>query len=272
MKKLFILKIGGSVATIKNRKDLAIRKKRLREIAREIFLWKKKNPNTQLIIVHGAGSFGHQIAKKHGLHLGVYKDKKKLKASFFCNNQLLKLHQVIMKIFLDAGLLVSSIHPPSIIIQKVKKVKKIELGPIEQALRIGSVPVLYGDMVSDEECVRSVCSGDASIFYLAKKFPVKKIFFASDIDGVFDRDPHKHKKAKLIQKLSLKDLKKGVVQLDDSHSIDVTGGLFGKLDEYTKGKLNKDLEEIVIFNGLKKERVGAILDSRSSVLATKLLV
>jgi len=57
-----ILKIGGSVLTDKSREG-KLNRKEVARIAREIASGDVKS----LILIHGAGSFGHPIAKKFGL-------------------------------------------------------------------------------------------------------------------------------------------------------------------------------------------------------------
>ena len=56
---MFILKLGGSVITDKT-KEKTFKEKLMDDLALKI-----KKANKQLIIVHGAGSFGHILAKKY---------------------------------------------------------------------------------------------------------------------------------------------------------------------------------------------------------------
>jgi len=56
---MIILKLGGSVITNKT-KVASFKKEVVDDLSREI-----KRANKQLIIIHGAGSFGHIYAKKY---------------------------------------------------------------------------------------------------------------------------------------------------------------------------------------------------------------
>jgi molybdenum storage protein len=47
---------------------------------------------------------------------------------------------------------------------------------------------------------------DFGLFILAEVLGMKKLVFVKDVDGLFDRDPHKHKDAKLIKKTTLDEL------------------------------------------------------------------
>ena len=60
-----ILKLGGSVITDKAADQGIVREADLLRIAKEVSEYRGK-----MIIVHGAGSFGHTYAKKYGLDMG----------------------------------------------------------------------------------------------------------------------------------------------------------------------------------------------------------
>ncbi len=66
MSDIVILKIGGSVLTDKN-KISAPRPEDIARMAREI----SDGKNTKLVLIHGAGSFGHHQAKEYGLKDGL---------------------------------------------------------------------------------------------------------------------------------------------------------------------------------------------------------
>ena len=59
---LTILKIGGSIITDKNADDGAANYDEIKRIADEI-----SKHHGRLVVVHGAGSFGHPQAKKYAL-------------------------------------------------------------------------------------------------------------------------------------------------------------------------------------------------------------
>ena len=65
---MFIIKLGGSVITDKT-KEAYFKTEIMNNLSREI-----KKSNQQCIIIHGAGSFGHVLAKKYNLNQGFYDD------------------------------------------------------------------------------------------------------------------------------------------------------------------------------------------------------
>ncbi len=258
MKPLYILKIGGSVATYKNRPGFSVRRTLLKKIARSIKIAKEKE-GFDLILIHGAGSTGHQIAHEYGLAGGVAGSEKKLAASLRLRIANQKLNGEILGALVDGGLPAVSVHTASVIIQKDKKIEKCNLDVIKEALKQNCIPLLYGEMVFDEDLKMTVCSGDIIAPYLSKKMQARKIFFASDINGIYDKDPYLHKNARLIENLDLAEIfKNNKIKISESHNIDVTGGLLGKIRNLDF-KQGTSLQCVEIFNGLKEENYSYIL-------------
>jgi isopentenyl phosphate kinase len=255
MKPLYILKLGGSVVTHKNRQGVSVRKILLKEVADELKkIIAKKAFN--LILIHGAGAFGHQLAHKYNLREGVKNDPVKSYGSLLSRIGNQKLNTAITEILVDNGLKITPMHTASVIIQKDKKIVSCNLEVIQEALRQNYVPLLYGEMVFDQALGMTICSGDAIAPYLAKKLKAEKIFFASDIDGIFTKDPHLHRDAKLLKKIALEDIEKNA-NLAGSHNVDVTDGLLGKIKKLDISK-NKTLKSVEIFNGLHAENYAKI--------------
>jgi isopentenyl phosphate kinase len=252
MRPLYILKIGGSVATHKNRPGVSLRTDLLKKIAQIIKL-AKKSKNFDLILLHGAGGAGHQLAHKYNLKSGARKSIQKWRASFESHLTNQRLDMEIVQIFVSEGLRVISAHTASIIVQKNKRISKFNLEVIKEALRNNCIPILYGEMVFDEVLGMTICSGDAIVPILAKELNAQKIFFATDVSGVFNKDPYLHKDTNLLEKLALSEIKKGErMKLSESHNIDTTGGLAGKINNMLFDH-PASLKFIEIFNGLEEE-------------------
>src|SRR3989304_370250 len=99
MSPLYILKIGGSVATHKNRPSVAPRRALLSQIARAIKESQKKR-KFDLILIHGAGGSGHRLAKKYGLQKGTGTNKQKWHGALLSRLTNQKLNAEITKIFI----------------------------------------------------------------------------------------------------------------------------------------------------------------------------
>jgi isopentenyl phosphate kinase len=249
-KPLYIIKLGGSVVTHKHRSEVVVRKRLISDLAitiKKLF----RTKDFDLIIVHGSGAAGHGLAKKYGLASGTKKNKQKWFASFLSNIANQKLNLAIAEILIKKGLRAVSMHTASIIMQDRTKIDGFNLENIRQALNQNCIPILYGEMVFDKKLGMSICSGDSIVPYLAKNLKAQKVFFASDIDGIFDKDPYVHKDAKLIEKIRFAKINKDV-NLSGSHNIDVTGGLSGKIKKMESLAFSS-VKQVEIFNGLNPE-------------------
>jgi isopentenyl phosphate kinase len=249
---MMILKLGGSIITEKGAKTPTINNKNLKRISKEIknaLNHLNTNDSNGLIIVHGAGSFGHPFASEYqiGNIISSKEEFEKKKIGFSLTQKWVKkLNSIVCDTLIEEGIPVVSIQPSSFIITRNKRIEVADLDIIKKYLENGFIPVIYGDVVSDlEETIKmAVVSGDQIINYLAKNLKTERIILGTDVDGVYNKNPKKYSNAKLISELSsLKDLE----SLDSTTNIDVTGGMIGKIKELL------ELAEI----GIKSEIINA---------------
>ncbi|MFT7507738.1 MAG: isopentenyl phosphate kinase [Acidimicrobiales bacterium] len=249
MKKLFILKIGGSVITNKESIEHTVREGILREIFTKIAAVQKGH-GMQLIIVHGAGGHVHHLAHQYGLRGGTQGNLEKEAGALHTQKAVEKLHEEIIEIGNTCGLPLQSVPTHDVLSQTDRKIRVCDIQRIQKALDENNIPVMYGDMVSDTTLGMSICSGDAVTAHLCTLLPVQRIFFATDVNGVYTNDPHTHKNAQLVEEFTFSEIDKSVT-LTESHNTDTTGGLQGKIEECTElFNTASHLEEIHIFNGL----------------------
>lgn len=250
MADLYILKIGGSVCTEKAKNVCEAKTALIGEIAKEIKQAMRKK-KFSLVLVHGAGPFGHRLVHDYGISNGV-KTAKQIGGFVKTHESMNELNKIFIEQFISAGLNVFPIQPSACIIQSNKKIKKFDTTPIEGMLKLNIIPVLYGDMVLDEKLNASVVSGDAIIPFLAKKLGAKKVFFGTDVAGIFTADPKKVSKAKLIEKIHPRNFEEILVKVSGSNAVDVTGGMKGKLLEL-KQSLNGI--DVFVFDSTQKGNV-----------------
>lgn len=210
-----ILKIGGSVITDKSADDGAARMDEIRRIAGEIAGFKGK-----LIIVHGAGSFGHPQVKRFGLtgkfdHTG----------SIVTHMSVRELNTMVVEALDNAGVNALPVHPMACAVSENSRIKSMFLEQIEQMLSSGFVPVLHGDMVMDTELGTSVLSGDQIVPYLAIQMKASRIGIGSAEEGVLDNN------GEVIPNISNDNFSKIKEYLGGSANTDVTGGMLGKVLE-----------------------------------------
>lgn len=241
---MFIIKLGGSVITDKS-KEAFFRTEIMNNLSKEI-----KKSNQQCIIIHGAGSFGHILAKKYNLNQGFYDDTQ-LKGFAKTMEMVQVLNTNVIKSLNQNGLNSISIAPHNILKLRNHEVQDINLNLFQDYLKNNFIPVTFGDVVLDEKLVFSICSGDLLIFELSKYFKPEKVIFVLDEDGIYDSNPKLNKDAKLLEKLNSEDIKK--LSTDKNEYADVTKGMEGKIDIIKKiSKLGIDT---ILLNGNKYDRL-----------------
>lgn len=257
-KPLLILKLGGSVVTYKGHPIGKLRLKRIKEIAKEI-KQAQDEKDFDLILINGTGSYGHPVAKKYNIINGI---KNKTQLGGFCEVKCVVnlLTTKLNKVLLTAGLNVFPCQTSSLVVQKKGKIFLFKVEPIKNLLHLGLIPILSGDVVTDVNWGGSICSGDAIAPYLASKLKAAKVLFASDVDGIFDQDPHENKNAKLISVINKQNLPEFISSIGNSSHLDVTGGMRGKFLSIRKYSHKKT--KTIIFNGLRKNSIFEALSGK----------
>lgn len=255
---MILVKLGGSVITDKGRYrtfDPETAGRLAEEIART---------GQDVMVVHGAGSFGHMLAKEHRLHLGISDDSQLLGASQVMSD-VRELDLEVCRRMSAKGLRVVPLPPASCAIMRDGKLHHLELGIFKDYLELGMVPVTFGDVVRDEVLGLSICSGDQLMAALAEEFRPSKVIFVTDVDGVFTADPTQDPKAKLIPTVDAKVL--------DSlprteRNIDVTGSIFAKIRYMID--MASLTDECLVLNGKVPGRLEAAIRGED-VIASKVV-
>ncbi|MCW4018059.1 MAG: isopentenyl phosphate kinase [Candidatus Bathyarchaeota archaeon] len=220
-----ILKLGGSVITDKNG-ELAAKTEAINRIAEEI----KRADMDNLVIVHGGGSFGHPTAQKYGIQDGLKEPSQKLGFSE-AHHVMTVLNGLIMDALVWHEIPSLSITPSACIITENGRIKYFDDTVLCNCMKMGFVPVMYGDAVFDEKMGFSVLSGDQLMTYLAVKLKAQKLVIGVDTDGLYEADPKVDKTAKPYLKLNLEQLKRVQAKIGGAQTTDVTGGMAGKIAE-----------------------------------------
>ncbi|RLG13835.1 MAG: amino acid kinase [Candidatus Nanohalarchaeota archaeon] len=225
-----ILKIGGSVITKKEEEVPAVNMENLQKIAKQIGEFYNLNKTAKLIIIHGAGSYGHQIVHKTDIHNGV---KTKSQLIDFAQTQRLQneLDLIATEVLIENGIPAMPVQASAMAVMKNKKLSRMDADAIEGLMNTGIVPVLYGVPAFDEVIKCSILSGDEIAPYLAKKLKFDKIIHATNVNGIFTSNPFEDEKAKLIKKINKTNFGKIKKGITGSNTVDVTGGMLRKVTE-----------------------------------------
>lgn len=245
-RKLLIIKLGGSVITNKESPVPSIRAGIINELAgqiSDIF-----HRGYKVILVHGGGSYGHPLAKKYSLHMGM-KSSSQLLTFSKVQKLMTQLNLAILESLIKKGLPAVGFAPHSFLSQSAGKLKKYNYQQVREALFLDQIPILYGDIVEDNVWGCSILSGDIIVSTLAREFTPNKIIFLSDVDGIFTADPKLVKSARLIENVTDKNFQKVIENAGVNSKYDVTGQLKGKIQSIKNNLPKKDVR---IVNGLIK--------------------
>ncbi len=206
--------------------DLSARTSEINRVAEEI----QRVKELDLVIVHGGGSFGHPSAQKYSIKEGFEADSQKIG---FCETHHLMtvLNGLVMDSLIWHDIPAVSVSPSSCIMTEKGRIKHFEDASLRSLLKMGFVPVLYGDAVMDYELGFTILSGDQLVSDLAMRFDAGRIIMGVDVDGLYDSDPKRVKAARLYRHLTMEELRRLSNKIGEPTSPDVTGGMFGKIAE-----------------------------------------
>lgn len=222
-----ILKLGGSVITIKN-KPFTANKRAIARLAAEI----KRADVDSLVLVHGGGSFGHPVAKEYRIDEG-YRDELQIMGFSQTHQAMTALNRLVVASLINHDIPAMDVQPSSCVVTKSGRIEVMETKPLAKLLEIGFVPVLYGDAVVDSAKGFAILSGDQLASSLAVRFGAHRIIIGVDVDGLYSADPKTNLSAYLIEQITVEELKKLHHKIGETNVADVTGGMPRKIMELT---------------------------------------
>jgi isopentenyl phosphate kinase len=262
-KPLVIIKLGGAALTDK-RKIYTPRIKVVRSAARQIAAVRSR---FGIVIVHGAGSYGHLPVKQFGLSRG-FRNTWQLKGLSETKSRLLEWELLLIETFRQYRIPVVPITPSDYVIARNGRIDTCNLRPIKEWMRLGCVPSTGGDIVPDVSSGFSILSGDQLAVHIAISLGASKLIFATDVDGIFDADPNQDRSARLIRTVHATNAQRIAVRVRPDIT-DVTGGMEGKIQEAAKAAS----EGIHVFfvNLLKGNRLRDIVLGHKLVVCSQLV-
>jgi isopentenyl phosphate kinase len=217
-----VVKLGGSLITRKREVEKA-RPKVLTRLATEV-----AEARRPVVILHGAGSFGHPGARRFGL-AGPPESPKALAArtrgASIVAGEVRRLHLLVLRALVDAGVTAWSVPANVLAENRAGILTRLETGPFASALEQGRVPVSFGDVVPDAMWGSSILSADSIAVELARALHASRVVFASDVPGVYTGPVRKGKK--VVAELSAETV--GGL-MPSKRTADVTRGIRGKAE------------------------------------------
>ena len=219
-KKSIIIKFGGSVLTDKSKSEnfLDNRIKSLIQTTSELV---KRSIFEEVILVHGAGSFGHPTAKKFNLDGDFRANTSEgiVKTLFGVR----KLNQYLLEMCLQQDLLVASVFLSNAGLGQINKLNFQKL--VKELLSFGIIPLISGDILFSKNKKYRIVSGDEIVRILVETMTLPTVIMVSDTKGVYDQD------GKTINILT-EEIFEGLGQtITGATKVDMTGGMRQKILE-----------------------------------------
>ncbi len=251
---MYLIKLGGSVITNKHQANF-FKQDITDRLAAEL-----SQANHEYIIVHGAGSFGHILAKKYQLNNGSVSQNQHMGFAETQHN-VQHLNSLILNTLHKHHLPAVSIPPHATVKLDNHTPFQIDYTIFKSYLQQKFLPVTYGDVVLDKTLGFSICSGDLLIQLLASHFKPEKVLFVIDEDGLYTANPKTNPAAELITAASSADL--DTYTTSDNTYADVTKGMKGKIDTI-KNIATMGIDTILL-NGNKKNRLLDTLTGKTTI-------
>ncbi|MFW5902439.1 MAG: isopentenyl phosphate kinase [archaeon] len=244
MMGLKLLKIGGSVITERKAEEPTPREKQMERVAKEVS--EAYTNSMKLILIHGAGSYGHPIVKRTGISKGMFNEEDRVN---FAETQRLQneLNSLFTKKLIEEDVPAFPFQASASAVRR-GTLKKMEVNLIKKLLDEGIVPVLYGVPAYDEEQGCSILSGDEIMPYLANELDAELMLHGTDVKGVYTSDPSKDPSAEFLEEIN--SFEEAESYLGGSKHTDVTGGMLNKIEKAFKLRV-----DALIFNASKENNV-----------------
>lgn len=246
------MKLGGSVITDKSvyrtpRLDVLVR------LALEIAASRER-----IVLVHGAGSYGHVLAKKHDLLQGDDGTIARRLGAAKVHADVRELQSLVLAALADVGLPGMSVSTYDVARLTSGQISSFAYEPIHETIARDFMPVMSGDVALDQARGFGILSGDVLMVELARAVRPKRAIFVTDVDGIFDRDP-REPGATLLPRIDLRT----DVRTTESAVPDITGSMASKLARARE--VAKTGVPVHVVNGLVDGRLADALAGKDTV-------
>lgn len=220
---LVIVKLGGSVITRKREVERP-RPKVLARLAAEI----AEVESRRIVVLHGAGSFGHPGAKQFGLARAPLPSETpghRARGAAIVATEVRRLHLLVLRALVRAGVSPASIPIATHARNREGSLVAFDPAPFAEALKRGLSPVSFGDVVPDEQWGASILSADTIAAELVGPLRPQRVVFVSDVPGILEGPVRGRRTV-------VRDLTDATVHAlrPASGATDVTGGIRSKAE------------------------------------------
>ena len=231
MRKI-IIKLGGAVITHKGCSPPQANIANIQRLAHEIgSVYRSRSMS--LVIVHGAGCFGHIPAQRYRITKDQWHEGKRT-GVIEIRQAMEQLNQVVTGALVAAGLPCIAFQSSAASLLNAKKLVEFPVTILTKFCERQLIPVTYGDVAVDLQNGVDILSGDQIVSYLGKAMLPDLVVIGTDVDGVFSKNPQKYPSARLITEIDDQNAATLMPGLEGSRHVDVTGGMAQKIQELLK--------------------------------------
>ena len=244
---MILIKLGGSVITDKSQYK-KFNKEQTARLCREI-----AESGRSVMIVHGAGSYGHVLAKRYAIQNGLV-DFAQVSPAAMVHHDAMELGLLVTSELMAVGIPAASLSPGSCFVMDEGRLVVNDEEVIRRMSHVGIMPVTHGDVVMDRQKGFAIVSGDELMEVMARIFKPERIVFVSDIDGLYDSNPKENPEARMIPEVT-QEILDGVSSDEDVD--DVTGGVRNKMEAMLR--MCSPDRDCVLVNGTVPGRLLSLL-------------
>ena len=244
---MILIKLGGSVITDKSQYK-KFNKEQTARLCREI-----AESGRSVMIVHGAGSYGHVLAKRYAIQNGLV-DFAQVSPAAMVHHDAMELGLLVTSELMAVGIPAASLSPGSCLVMDEGRLVVNDDEVIRRMSHVGIMPVTHGDVVMDRQKGFAIVSGDELMEVMARIFNPERIVFVSDIDGLYDSNPKENPEARMIPEVT-QEILDGVSSDEDVD--DVTGGVRNKMEAMLR--MCSPDRDCVLVNGTVPGRLLSLL-------------
>ncbi len=215
-----VVKLGGSILTRKQQAE-RLRPKILTRLAQEI-----AEGTGPIVLLHGAGSFGHPGAVRFGLAelpANPSSLRERVRGAAIVSAEVRRLHLAVLRALVASGARPWSVPAATIASNDAGRIAAFDPAAFAESVTAGFVPVSFGDVVPDRSWGRSILSADTIAVELARTLPVRRVIFVGDVPGVLE--PGALHRQVIIPEVSRELMER---LSHRTSGPDVTGGIRGK--------------------------------------------
>lgn len=236
-----LVKLGGSLITDKTQ-QATFRSEVMARLAQEIRSALDENPDLQLIVGHGSGSFGHFEAKQHNTINGV-KTSEEWHGFARVATIAAELNYLVSRELHSANVPVIRMQPSASAIAEDGVITHMALNSIEQSVHNQLIPLVYGDVVFDTIRSGTIVSTETVFSYLVQHLPIKQILLLGEVDGVYNTQKE------VISHITPANFETYRAALGGSSGVDVTGGMLTKVQDMLRLATAPPYPTVHIING-----------------------